>query len=220
MLKGIISIFLFMVIAGVFYAGMNERDISFINPVYQNAGLSLNSFNPLNDLSFTSSLEDENTGFLVAAVVTTNKASLPQKQPAKNPAPAKKPAAPAKKQPEAQSGWHPSVLNICGYALIVVGVGSFGAGYYFDTMASKDLSTAQKKYDDYKNATSDTDTKWNDYQNQLNIAKQDVQYRNIFYIAGGVTLGAGIIMAFIPNYAKKTAGIYVTPNSINVALRF
>ena len=135
-------------------------------------------------------------------------------------APAKKPAAPVKNQPEAQSGWHPSILNICGYALIVVGAGGLGTGYYFDTVASKDLSAAQKKYDDYKNATSDTDTKWNDYQNQLNIAKQDVQYRNIFYIAGGVTLGAGIIMAFIPNNPKKTASIYITPDSINVALRF
>ena len=119
-----------------------------------------------------------------------------------------------------KSSGGPSIINICGYILIAGGLGGLGAGYYFDTQASGNMKDAQKNYDDYKSASSGFDDKWKAYQSSLTLAKQNVQIRNISYIAGGVSLGAGLIMAFLPSGNKQNTGFFVTPNAVYASFRF
>ncbi len=195
MLRKLVFALLFVMSAGLFYA---EQDL----PAASFPGLNTQilAFNPAFSVDLQSCF-GQDKGIYEA---TTKKSTTPiQKKPT-----------------PANNGGGPSILNICGYVLIAAGVGGLGAGYYFDTQAAANLKDAQKNYDDYKNATSGFDDKWSAYQDKLNQARLNIQYRNYSYIGGGVALGAGLILAFIPSGPKKKYSIYVTPDSIYAVYRF
>ena len=113
------------------------------------------------------------------------------------------------------SGW-----NIAGYSLLGAGIICGGLGIYFNSQAEKSASDAASRYDDYTKASSDHDNYWNKYTAALNDVKQNQSSRNILYIAGGVSLGAGLILALLPSQEKQNVSFVVLPDSLAVNYRF
>lgn len=121
--------------------------------------------------------------------------------------PGKTPSKPSKKNGGGVSGW-----NIAGYTLIGIGAVCGGLGIYYNSLSDASAASAASAYDDYKKASSGFNAYWDTYTSKLNQVKQEQSVRNIFYIAGGVSAGLGLVLALLPSSpAGKNASITVLP---------
>lgn len=111
--------------------------------------------------------------------------------------------------------------NITGYVMSGLGIISFGMGYYFNSEAKKYYDLTIEKYEDYKTATSDFDAKWNAYQSAYNSFNTMLLARNISYISGGVLIGGGLILSFLPiGKDGNNFKLQIQPNYVELNLKF
>lgn len=114
-----------------------------------------------------------------------------------------------------------SVWNISGYVMCGLGVISIGTGYYFNLEARRYYDLAVQKYDEYKNATSDVETKKKYFEDVFNNLNTSILARNISYIGGGVLLSAGLILSFLPFKSEnRSVSFEVSPEYVGVNYRF
>ncbi|MEJ5284845.1 MAG: hypothetical protein WHS77_07315 [Brevinematales bacterium] len=114
-----------------------------------------------------------------------------------------------------------TVWNITGYTMVGLGIVGMGFGYYFNLEAKRYYDLCLQRYDVYMNATSDFDSRWKDFEDALNGLETMVLARNISYISGGIMLGVGLILSFLPEWDKKdNLSFEVLPNYIGFSYRY
>lgn len=112
-------------------------------------------------------------------------------------------------------------LRTIGYISLGVGVLSFAGGLYANHEVSKYNNAASSDDNNYYHANTNFDTSWNQVQNDMNHAHNNVNLRNALYITSGATVGFGIVsIFFIKKPIEDKVSIEMSPNKINLAYKF